>query len=121
MRLNTEATTLQSGSSIPLFGDVDFMSEIEADTALPGFINQGGAVLVNVSVIKAYQQIIRRLEVQVLHYRALLNQLRPRPEANEDVDRLSTPLNEVSVQTLNSILQARPSENVLRAFDEEEI
>jgi len=121
MKLNIEATTLQSGGSIPLFGDVDLLSEIEADTALPGFINQGGAVLVNVSVIKAYQQIIRRLETQVLHYKALLSQLSSRARAHEDLDHLSTPLNEVAVRTLNSILQAHPSESVLRAFDEEEI
>ena len=124
MNLNLGYTTLQSsGSSTPLFGDYSLLCE--GETALPGFLNQQfeEPVLVNPSVIRTYQQIIFRLEMQVLHYKTLLSQLARRTsEPSEDTAQLSIPINEASVRTVNSILGARiPNESILRAPDEEEI
>ncbi|SRR6266404_5119452 len=121
MRMNAPFVNLRpSRGSTPLFGD--FSISCEGETALPLTHQAEQAILVHPSVIRTYQQIIFQLEVQVLRYEALLHQLTRAPELSEDAARLSSPLNEASIQTVNSILQARiPIESVLRAFDEEDI
>jgi hypothetical protein len=119
MNLYADSTTIQfSGGSSALFGDAGVLSE--GETPLLGLDEE--AILVNPSVIRTYQRIIFQLEAQVFHYKTLFSQLSRRPAPSEEIVELSTPINQASVRTLNSILQARISaENILRVFDEEEI
>ena len=121
MNLNLSATTLRSTLPETLFQDSVIYSE--RDTALPGFampIERG--ILVNPNVIRAYQQVIFDLQIQVLHYRQLLEQRTRRTDPPEETTNLSQPINAVSIRIINSIVQARiPEDRILRALDDEEI
>jgi hypothetical protein len=115
------STPLFSGSRIPLYGDFPFYGE----TPLIGLIDLVGqdTLMVNPDVIRTYQQIIFRLELQVLHYQAVLKQLvRSEEPIVELAAEPSSPLNTASVQFVNSILQSCISEqSILRAFEDEEV
>lgn len=114
-----DATPIQLTEGLfSLFGDSGVFCEEE--TSLPRLAEE--PVLVNPSVIRTYQRIIFQLESQVCRYKTLLGQLSRKSESPAEMVEMSTPVNEASVLILNSILQARiPEQNILRAFDEEEI
>ena len=118
------STPLQySGSRVSLFSDSPF--QCSAETPLVGMSNKGSSdtLLVSRDVIRAYQQVILRLELQVLHYQTLLRQIARSPEPAEEMAvQVSSPLNEASVHLVSSILHARVSnDSILRAFDDEEV
>jgi hypothetical protein len=78
-------------------------------------------VLVNVNVLRAYEQMISELERQVYRYRKIFERFGPRPETDAEAARLSASLNAASTALVDSITHTRIREDsVLRAFDDEE-
>ena len=113
------STPLFSGSRSPLYGDFPYYGE----TPLIGLVDLAGQdrLMVNPDVIRTYQQIIFRLELQVLHYQAVLKQLaRSEEPVAEFAAEPSAPLNPASIQLVNSILQSRiPEQSILRDYEDE--
>lgn len=127
MKSNLQSTPLQSSDDTILLymGSVSNLVRNETELAALGTSEPANlSMLVNVDVIRTYQQIIFDLERRVLQYHQLLVKMTEQPNMAEDepVAQLSAPLNAASVDTVNSILEAHiPEDAVLRAFDEEEL
>lgn len=103
----------------------DIWEACESETPLSvilGGQGVGRSVLVSADVFRTYQRMIFELQMQVLRYKTLLEQVMRRADlAEEYVPDFSTPLNLASIETIGSIVQARISEeSVLRAYDDEE-
>ena len=125
MKLEIHSTPLQF-QRIPSLPIRDFSLLLGGgETALPsppGNQSIEGAVIGSTDVIRMYQQVIFELQVQVLRYESLLDNFRRSQEPVEEfMAEPSSPLNDASIQLVNSILHTRiPEESILRAFDDQE-
>lgn len=78
-------------------------------------------VVVEQSVIRTYQTIIFELRLQVMRYKALLEQVSQKREAIEEIEENPTPLNAASIEFVRSLIETRiPETAILRANNEEE-
>lgn len=75
---------------------------------------------VKLQLLQAYERAIFELQQQVVHYKALVEGLLPRPEPPEQLRLEATPLNAASVRLLNSIVEARMPIYPVRGSDEPE-
>lgn len=77
-------------------------------------------VTVKLQLLQAYERAIFELQQQVVHYRALVEDLLPKSVHSEELRLESAPLNAASVRLLDSIVSVRTNANQLRGHDEPE-
>jgi hypothetical protein len=75
-------------------------------------------VLVKLQLLQAYDRAIFELQQQLAHYRALLDVLLPKVAPADELRLEGTPINAASVRLLDSIVQMKVSDSVLRGIDE---
>lgn len=64
-------------------------------------------VTVKLQLLQAYERVIFELQQQVVHYRALVDDLLPRPPQPEELRLETSTLNNASVRLLDSIVSSR--------------
>ena len=75
-------------------------------------------ITVKLQLLQAYERAIFELQQQLVHYRALVENLLPRAEPPEVLLLESTALNPASVRLLDSIVRARASMAAQRGCEE---
>jgi len=75
-------------------------------------------VTVKLQLLQAYERAIFELQQQVVHYRALVEELLPRSAQSDELRLESSSLSTASVQLLDSIINSRVTTAELRGYAE---
>jgi len=115
------STPLQSGG-YPVYADL--AATMGGGTPLIVAVSKTGRadelnVTVKLQLLQAYERAIFELQQQLVHYKALLEVLMPKPAEAEALRLKGTPLNAASIRLLDSIVSARIPISAPRGVDDE--
>ncbi len=116
MNLESQSATYSS----PVYADP--AATMSGGTPLIVAVSRGRAddyhVTVKLQLLQAYERAIFELQQQVVHYRALVEDLLPKSAQPEELRLDSSPLNPASVRLLDSIASLKTGAAQLRGHDE---
>jgi hypothetical protein len=75
-------------------------------------------VTVKLQLLQAYERVIFELQQQLVHYRALLQDLQPTASQQDELRLEASPLNAATVRLLDSIVQSRMTKPLLLGQNE---
>ena len=75
-------------------------------------------ITVKLQLLQAYERAIFELQQQLVHYKALLQNLMPMTSEQDQLRLDASPLNTATARLLNSIARSRTASTPLRGLDE---